>query len=85
MKFLIDAHIPRHVVTQLRQAGQDAIHTRDLTLGNRTPDSVINQISITEERIVVTKDADFIGSHILKGEPYGFCSFPLGISTTGTC
>ena len=63
MKFLIDAHLPRRIVTQLSQAGQDAIHTRDLTLGNRTSDSVINQISITEQRIVVTKDADFMGSH----------------------
>jgi predicted nuclease of predicted toxin-antitoxin system len=70
MKFLVDAHLPRRLVYQLRDAGHDAIHTRDLRLQNRTPDAAINQISIADERIVVTKDADFVNSHLVKGEPY---------------
>lgn len=54
MKFLVDAQLPRRLVRQLRELGFDAVHTLDLQLGNRTPDSVINEISIQEQYIVVT-------------------------------
>jgi predicted nuclease of predicted toxin-antitoxin system len=70
MKFLFDAHLPRRLVYLLRNAGHDAVHTRDLPLQNRTPDKLINRISIEEMRVVVTKDADFVTSHLLRGEPY---------------
>jgi predicted nuclease of predicted toxin-antitoxin system len=48
MKFLIDAQLPHRLAAQLREAGHDAIHTLDLPLGNRTPDSAINDLSIRE-------------------------------------
>lgn len=70
MKFLIDAHLPRRLVYLLRNAGHDAVHTRDLPLQNRTPDEVINRISIDERRIVVTKDADFVNAHLIRNEPW---------------
>ena len=41
MKFLADAHLPLHLAYQLREAGYDTIHTRDLPLENRTPDDPI--------------------------------------------
>lgn len=41
----------------------------DLPLGNRTPDTVINEISINEQQIVVTKDSDFVNSFVLQGKP----------------
>lgn len=44
MKFLLDAQLPRRLVIKMQAAGHDAIHTLDLPLGNRTPDSVINEI-----------------------------------------
>jgi len=70
MKFLVDAHMPKQLAAQLNAAGHDALHTLDLPLQNRTPDSAINQISVDEQRGVVTKDADFRDSHLLKGQPY---------------
>lgn len=70
MKFLVDAHLPKRLALQLSAAGHDAIHTLDLPLGNRTPDAVINEISLAEERIFVTKDADFRDSHLVNDEPY---------------
>ncbi len=70
MRFLVDAHLPKRLALQLRVAGHDTIHTLDLPLGNRTPDAVINEISLAEERIVVTKDADFRDSHLVNGEPH---------------
>jgi predicted nuclease of predicted toxin-antitoxin system len=40
MNFLIDAQLPRRFVVWLREAGHDALHTLDLPLKNRTPDSL---------------------------------------------
>ena len=67
MKFLVDAHLPLHLAYRLQDAGYDTIHTRDLPLENRTPDGTINQISVDEKRIVITKDADFVNSSNLCG------------------
>ncbi len=69
MKFLIDAQLPRRLVGRLREAGHEAIHTLDLPLGNRTPDSIINELSIREGYVVVTKDADFVNSFHLYRKP----------------
>lgn len=70
MKFLVDAQLPRHLAAMLNWNGQDALHTLDLPDGNRTPDWRINQISMEEQRVVVTKDADFISSFLLSKFPY---------------
>ena len=70
MKFLVDAHLPRRLATALQQAGHDVIHTLDLAQRNRTPDTQINQVSLAEQRIVITKDADFVDSFWLRQEPW---------------
>ena len=70
MKFLVDAQLPRLLVSRLRDLGFEAIHTLDLPLGNATPDSFINELSIQEEYIVITKDADFVNSFLLHNKPY---------------
>jgi predicted nuclease of predicted toxin-antitoxin system len=70
MKFLVDAHFSRRLMYIVREAGHDAIHTSDLPLQNRTPDDAINEISLTEERVVVTKDSDFVSSHLIYGRPW---------------
>lgn len=70
MKFLIDAQLPHMVVQILRAKNHDVIHTTDLPLGNRTTDDTISKISLSEKRIVVTKDADFVNSFFLKGKPH---------------
>ena len=70
MKFLVDALLPRTLAERLRAAGHDAVHTRDLPLRNRTPDSAVNRVSMTERRVVVTKDSDFVVSHLVRGEPF---------------
>lgn len=70
MKFLVDAQLPRRLCRRLDEHGHDAVHTLDLPVGNRTPDAVINQISVDEERVVVTKDSDFVESLIVQGVPH---------------
>jgi predicted nuclease of predicted toxin-antitoxin system len=49
--------------------GCDSIHTLDLPDGNRTTDTQINDVADREQRVVVTKDADFVDSHLLLGRP----------------
>ena len=70
MKFLIDAQLPRHLAAILKWHGQDALHTLDLPLGNRAPDWRINEISVENQRVVITKDADFVNSFMIFGVPY---------------
>jgi predicted nuclease of predicted toxin-antitoxin system len=70
MKFIVDAQLPRRLGHQLKELGHDAIHTLDLPDGNRTPDIEINRLSVDEQRVVITKDADFVDSLIVKGVPY---------------
>jgi predicted nuclease of predicted toxin-antitoxin system len=70
MKFLVDAQLPRRLIHPLQERGHDAVHTLNLPQGNRTPDAVINQLSVSEERIVVTKDSDFVDSLIVQGVPH---------------
>ena len=70
MNFLVDAHLPPGLCAVLQHAGHDAVHTRQLTAQNRTPDEVINELSVKEQRVVVTKDTDFYHSHLLHGKPW---------------
>ena len=53
----------------LASAGCDAVHTLDLPDGNRTTDAQINEVAHREGRVVVTKDADFVDSHLLASRP----------------
>jgi predicted nuclease of predicted toxin-antitoxin system len=49
--------------------GHDTLHTLDLPLGNRTPDSEIVARANRDGRIVVSKDSDFVQSFLLTGQP----------------
>ncbi|MCO5760982.1 MAG: hypothetical protein EOM92_17805 [Gammaproteobacteria bacterium] len=69
MKFLVDAQLPRRLSRQLREYGHDVVHTLDLPSGNRTADAEIMRIADREERIVVTKDEDFVQSFWLNKQP----------------
>ncbi len=78
MKFIIDAQLPRSLKQLFLARGYDCIHTFDLDQGNKTPDRLINQISIQEKRIVITKDSDFFYSHMITKEPYKLILVKLG-------
>jgi predicted nuclease of predicted toxin-antitoxin system len=78
MKFLVDAQLPVRLARFLESAGYDTLHTRDLPDRNATSDAVINSISVQEQRIVITKDSDFVQSFLLQGQPH-----KLLIITTG--
>ncbi|MBF6319306.1 DUF5615 family PIN-like protein [Nocardia cyriacigeorgica] len=69
MKFLVDAQLPRRLVSFLQSAGHDCLHTSELELGNRTPDSDIAKRADNEGRVVITKDRDFWIGHLLDHCP----------------
>ncbi len=70
MKFLIDAQLPRRFASWLAAQGHDAKHTLDLPVGNRTPDSELIALAERENRVVVTKDDDFVQSFLVNDQPY---------------
>jgi predicted nuclease of predicted toxin-antitoxin system len=70
MKFVVDAHLPPGLCALLKEAGHDAIHTRHLPARNRTSDDILNELSIMEQRVMITKDSDFYHSHLLYGKPW---------------
>ena len=69
MKFLVDAQLPRRLARELAASGHDAVHTLDFPDRNRTPDGDIVALAVRENRVVVTKDNDFVTSFLLKGLP----------------
>jgi len=66
MRFIVDAQLPRRLARRLPARGHDALHTLDLARGNRTPDLAIIELACRNDRIVVTKDADFVNSHSVR-------------------
>ena len=70
MKFLVDAHLPPGLCALLRAAGHDALHTRELPAQNQTADQVINDLSLRQQRVVISKDTDFYYSHLLHQKPW---------------
>ncbi len=70
MKFLVDAQLPIRLARLLSAAGHDTVHTCDLPQQNATPDTDINAISIAQQRIVITKDTDFLNSFLTIQQPY---------------
>jgi predicted nuclease of predicted toxin-antitoxin system len=70
LKFIVDANLPRRLSRWFNERGYDSIHTLDLIDKNLTEDDFISNLSIKENRIVITKDKDFFNSFILKKVPY---------------
>lgn len=69
MKFLVDAQLPRRAVAWFTAAGCHAVHTADLQNGNRTKDGHVAAWADQHGMVVVTKDSDFVDSHLLRGIP----------------
>jgi len=69
MRFLVDANLPFKLSAALRAKGFDIIHTDDLPDKEKTTDTEIRKVSIAENRIIITKDTDFLDSHIIQQIP----------------
>lgn len=76
MIFFIDAHLPASLSSCF--PGHEVIHASQLTDGNFTSDNTINQLSVTNEWIVLTKDTDFYYSFVAKKQPHKLVLVKLG-------
>jgi predicted nuclease of predicted toxin-antitoxin system len=65
MKALVDNQLPLQLAVHLRGWNLDCIHVLEVGL-ERATDSEIWQIALTEDRVVVSKDEDFL---ILTSRP----------------
>ncbi len=70
MKWIVDAQLPKKLAAYVREQGDDAVHTLDMPNGNATSDEEICIISLREQRIVISKDEDFIQSYFVRQTPY---------------
>ena len=69
MNFLVDAQLLRRMTSWLNALGCGCIHTLELPGGNGTVDDQIIDAADQEQRVLITKDADFVDSHLLHGRP----------------
>jgi len=83
VKFLLDAQLPRSLRLALTAAGHESRHTSDLPDGNRTGDLVISDLADKEGWIVMSKDSDFVVSHLLHQKPQRLLQISTGNITNG--
>ena len=69
MKFLIDANLPYKLSMYLKSKNYDVIHTDDLPNKEKSTDDEIRKVSVDQNRIIITKDTDFLDSHLLQNIP----------------
>ena len=69
MRVLVDAHLPKRLSEFLSAHEIESKHTLDLPKKNATPDSEIISFADDENRIVISKDSDFLDNYILDGSP----------------
>jgi predicted nuclease of predicted toxin-antitoxin system len=69
MNILVDAQLPRRLTGWFSAAGCDVLHTLDLPKGNRSTDEQVIARAEQDTRVVITKDADFVNSHLVSGKP----------------
>jgi predicted nuclease of predicted toxin-antitoxin system len=70
MKFLVDEQLPPLLVDWLLERQYDTIYATALAAGKRITDHDICQCSIDEQRVVITKDEDFLTTYLMKKQPY---------------
>ena len=69
LKFIIDAQLPQKLSIFLNSKGYDTIHTLDLPDKNATTDKYIKEIANNENRVLITKDDDFLRSFLIEKKP----------------
>jgi len=58
MRFLVDQAVSWQIARDLKAAGHDAVHVRDIGLAAANDESVL-QRAVEERRVVITQDTDF--------------------------
>lgn len=69
MKFIVDAQLPAKLCEILHSVGFEAVHVDGLPKGDETPDGDIAAYADRGGLMVMTKDADFYHSHMIRNRP----------------
>ena len=69
MKFYVDAQLPLALSDLIKSKGHNSVHTLELDQKNRTTDTAIIELAEIENRVIITKDYDFLQSQILTHKP----------------
>lgn len=75
---MLDAQLPKRLAEVLVGLGHDVVHTSELPRGNRTLDSEVMRVADDAGRVVVTKDREFVDSHVLSGRPHSLLLVSTG-------
>jgi predicted nuclease of predicted toxin-antitoxin system len=78
MKFVVHAQLPKRLARWLLARGHDAPHTGDLSAQNRTQDADMTALAFRVQRIVVSKDADFVDSFLIQRRPSKLLPITIG-------
>ena len=79
MNFLIDVHLPISLSKYLdKQPGCKSIHVNQILQKWHTTDTAISMYADENDLVVVTKDSDFISSHLVKKTPKKLIRVVLG-------
>lgn len=81
VKFFVDTQLPPLLAKFFAEKQYDAIHTTDFPDGDLLQDAEIVRIAIAKNRIIVTKDSDFLDNFLLKGAPPKILLLKLGNTT----
>ena len=68
-RFIVDAQLPQRLSHFLVSKGYDSIHTLDMPSKNETTDTYIKNLSIADNRVLITKDDDFLHSYLIEKKP----------------
>jgi predicted nuclease of predicted toxin-antitoxin system len=63
VRYLIDEHIDHAIAAALRLRGYDVLTLADAGLLSADDESEILPFALTEERVLVTRDSDFLSLH----------------------
>jgi len=70
MKFLVDEQLPFSLVKWLSGQGYDVIHATSLGKSVKISDKEVCKESMLNQRVVISKDIDFLNSFLIKREPW---------------
>ena len=69
MNFLVDAQLPIRLANWISAQGFDCKHVISLPNKEFSSDFEIIRIATLEQRVVITKDSDFMKFRLIKGTP----------------
>jgi|GEM_PF-251685 predicted nuclease of predicted toxin-antitoxin system len=78
MKALCDVHIARKAVRFFQENNLESIHTNDILDGYFTKDRDLSQYAERHQYTLLSKDADFKDSHLLKNASQRLIKINLG-------